>query len=262
MDNLIIPNILTAEDCSLVITDTSGELFQQTSGYLKSQGYEVQALNLINPSYGFRYNPLAHVKNAMDAEHIAHIIVNAAGGHTSEPIWDDGAKRLIRILTQAVKNAKGEVATLSDVVYWLNNFDAHSRGGALDDFVIENTQEDRATFEDYKGFTKTAPENMMLSFVSTAATALSLIGNPDLSRLCCHQDFDFQAMKDRKIALYVMVRQQDMGTFSFLLSLFYTELCNALLTEVRGRLPVYLMLDEFGHLTIPGFQTFPTTARK
>ena len=59
-----------------------------------------------------------------------------------------------------------------------------------------------------------------------------------------------------------MVRQQDMGTYAFLLSLFYTELCNALLAERRGHLPVYLMLDEFGHLTIPGFETFATTARK
>ena len=169
--NLIIPNILTAKDCSLVITDTSGELFEQTSGFLKSQGFEIQALNLIDPDYSFRYNPLAQVQSHNDAEGVAHILVRSAGGHSSEPIWDEGAKRLLRILIRAVKNEKGDQATLSDVLYWLNNFDAHSGGSALDTYIVQNTLNDTATFEDYKGFTHTAPEKMMLSFVSTAANS-------------------------------------------------------------------------------------------
>jgi len=53
-----------------------------------------------------------------------------------------------------------------------------------------------------------------------------------------------------------------MDMFGFILSLFYTELFNALLTDTSGKLPVYLFLDEFGHLKIPGFATFATTARK
>ncbi len=53
-----------------------------------------------------------------------------------------------------------------------------------------------------------------------------------------------------------------MGTFRFLLSLFYTELCSALLKERKGRLPVLLLLEEFAHLRIPGFPTFAATARK
>ena len=36
--NLIIPNLLTADNCSLVISDTSGELYDKTAGYLATHG--------------------------------------------------------------------------------------------------------------------------------------------------------------------------------------------------------------------------------
>jgi len=263
--NLILPNLLTADDCSLVISDTSGELYEQTSGYLAAQGYDIKVLNLIDPSQSHGYNPLANVQSYADAERIAHILTKGAGGggHTHEPIWDDGAKRLVRILVRALKNSpKGETVSLVDVLYWLNHFDAHSKGGKLDAFIVENTLNDTATFEDYNGFTTTAPEKMMLSFVSTAATSLALVGNTDIAQVLTKNEFDFAALKERKTAVYVLVRQQDMDAFGFILSLFYTELCNTLLQDRRGKLPVYLFLDEFGHLKIPGFETFATTARK
>lgn len=264
--NLILPNILTADNCSLVITDTSGELYEQTSGHLAQQGFDIKVLNLIDPTRSHCYNPLANIETYADVERVAHILTKAAGGggKAKEPIWDDGAQRLVRILIRALKNSpKAETATLSDVHYWLNHFDAHVEdGGKLDAFIIENTHDDAATFEDYRGFTTTAPEKMMLSFVSTAATSLTLVGNPEIGQLLSRHDFDFAGMKDRKTALYVLVRQQDMETFSFILSLFYTELCNTLLRDQKGKLPIWLLLDEFGHLSIPGFPVFATTARK
>ena len=260
--NLIIPNILTADDCSLVITDTSGELYEQTSGALQAKGYAIKVLNLIEPARSHGYNPLAAVADHLDAEKVAHILVSAKGHSSHEPIWDDGAKRLLRILIRTLKTAHGESATLAEVLRLLNRFDAHTGGKELNSFIIENTLNDPATFDDYRGFTMTAPEKMLLSFVSTAATALSLVGNPEIARMMARHDFDFSAMKEKKTALFVLVRQQDMGAYAFLLSLFYTELCGALLRDTRGRLPVYMLLDEFGHLTIPGFETFATTARK
>ena len=103
---------------------------------------------------------------------------------------------------------------------------------------------------------------MMLSFVSTAATALALVGNTDIARVLSAHEFDFAALKEQKTALFVKVRQQDMSTYRFILSLFYAELCSTLLRNTAGRYPVFMVLDEFGHLAIPGFPVFGTTARK
>ena len=103
--NLVIPNILTARDTSLVITDTSGEIFEQTSGYLKSVGYEIRVLDLMQPSRSSRYNPLARVHDYTSADRAAQIMINAAKtGHAPDPIWAEGAQRLLRILICALKN--------------------------------------------------------------------------------------------------------------------------------------------------------------
>ena len=34
---------------SYVFTDPKGEIYDRTAGYLKSQGYEIKILNLVNP---------------------------------------------------------------------------------------------------------------------------------------------------------------------------------------------------------------------
>ena len=261
--NLVIPNILTAQNCSLVITDTSGELYEQTSGYLASQGYVIKTLNLIEPDKSDPYNPLARVNDYIAAERVAHILTSARGGTSLEPIWDEGAKRLLRILIRTLKNREPETAaTLPQVLDLLNCFDAHSKDSELDTFIVEHTLDDTATYHDYRGFTTATTEKMMLPFVSTATTSLTQIGNPQIAALLATDSFDFTKLKQQKTAVYVLVRQQDMQVFSFLLSLFYTDLCHQLLRDRAGKLPVYLLLDEFGQMTIPEFEVFATTARK
>lgn len=263
--NLVIPNILTAKDCSLVITDTSGEIYAQTSGYLHEQGYTIQVLDLMDFTKSTCYNPLANIHDYTGADRVAHTIVNSAGGHSAEPIWDEGAKRIIRILIRTLKNHEqktGTPANLGSVLYLLNNFDAHREGSQLMNFILENTLDDRATYEDYKGFITASTDKMLLSFVSTASTALTQIGNPELSKILTKNEFSFDQLKHEKIALFIKVKQQDMQHFAFLLSLFYTDLCHALLQDLTASHPTYLFLDEFGHLKIPHFETFATTARK
>jgi type IV secretion system protein VirD4 len=54
-----------------------------------------------------------------------------------------------------------------------------------------------------------------------------------------------------------------MAYYQFLLNLIYTDLFGHLLGSVQPNArPVYLLLGEFGHLAIPNFNVFATTARK
>ena len=43
---------------SYVFTDPKGELYDKTAGYLKSKGYDIRVLNLVNPKKSDGYNPL------------------------------------------------------------------------------------------------------------------------------------------------------------------------------------------------------------
>lgn len=74
-----IPN---AYQClgSYIFTDPKGELYDRTAGYLKSKGYKVRVLNLVNPECSDGYNPLAHIRNEIDVDIIANTIVKGQSG--------------------------------------------------------------------------------------------------------------------------------------------------------------------------------------
>ena len=260
----VIPNLMTLDDCSVVVTDTKGSIYQQCSGDLARRGFDIKVLNLMEPSHSHAYNPLSRISTPLDVMRGVELIYRARGGQSSDPFWDDGAMRVLRIMTQVLLNHGNPATTnLANVKYLLDNFDGHIKGAQkLNHFVIENTLTDAATFQDYRGLISTTAEKTLLSFVSEAVTSLRLLASPEIAQLLASDDFDFRAMKEKKTALFVLVRQQDMGLYGFILNMFFRDLFDELLTNLKGKHPVYMLLDEFGHLKIPNFPVFATTARE
>lgn len=265
----VIPNLLTLDNCSFVVSDTSGEIYEKTSGYLKKQGFRIKVLNLMDPLRSEGYNPLHNATDFTKIAQVAKIIVNSQmQGNPQDVFWNIGAEKIIRILIQCLRNnGDPDFINLANVKHLIANFDAHiapqGQLGKIDQFIMQATQNDPSTFNDYKGFTVGNPKTM-LSFLTTADAVLNAIGNPDLANLTANNSIDFRELRSRKTVLYVLVKQQDMPYYQFLLNLFYTDLFGTLLEQPPGKadLPVYMLLDEFGHLQIPGFEVFATTARK
>jgi type IV secretion system protein VirD4 len=260
----VIPNLLTLDGCSLVITDTKGSVYQQTSGDLVQRGLAIKVLNLMEPTRSHPYNPLARLHTPLQVLKAIDLIYAARGGRSADPFWDDGAKRLLRILAQCLIN-RGDPAqaTLANIKHLLDQFDAHRRDGSrLDRFVVESTLDDPQTFADYRGLVGATPERTLLSFVTEAAAALRLLASPEIAALLAGDGFDFAALRQRKTALYILVRQQDMESYGFILNLFVRDLFDALLGQLGPGLPVFMLLDEFGHLQVPNFEIYATTARE
>ena len=203
----VIPNAFTLNNCSMVFTDTSGELYAQTSGYLARKGFEIQVFNLQDLGRSLAYNPLSSLNSFTDIHKAAQLLVNSSI-KDSDGFWNEGAVRIIRVIIQCLINrGDTDFINLHNVKYLLNNFDAHiapNGRSQFDQFVVESTLNDPSTFHDYKGFTN-GNEKTMLSFLSTADTALAALGNPEIARLTAQNQFDFSALKQRKTALYVIV---------------------------------------------------------
>ncbi len=264
----VIPNLLTLDDCSFVISDTSGELFERTSGDLARRGYTIRVLNLMNPQQSETYNPLLGASSYAQIGQAAEIIVRSAlPGASKDAFWNAGAEKIIRIMIQCLKNNGDPAFTnLTNVKHLLANFDAHQTPhgqlGRIDQFVMNATANDPSTWTDYRGFVS-GNDKTMLSFLSTADTALQAIGNPEIAALTATSSFAFDELRQGKTALYIIARQQELRYYQFLLNLFYTDLFRSLLhTAAPTQQPVYLLLDEFGHLQIPDFHVYATTARK
>ena len=59
------PDILQANS-SYIITDIKGEIYRDTSNYLRSKGYSIRVLNLIEPKYSMKFNPFMYIREDKD----------------------------------------------------------------------------------------------------------------------------------------------------------------------------------------------------
>lgn len=103
----IKPNILQ-ENCSMIITDPSGDIFRSFAPYLLSRGYNVYLFNASDFTMSNHYNPLINVYNSNGeiSETKVDILVdlymkNAKAGKEAgggDPFWDKSEKAFLTAL--------------------------------------------------------------------------------------------------------------------------------------------------------------------
>lgn len=261
--SFILPNLLSLDKSSIVATDPSGTLFERTSGDLKCRGYQVHQLNPLDLAASIGYNPLALANTNAEMQEVAHILIRTANqGAKTDPFWLNGAEEIMGILIKCIKNhvdAK-RYANLANVQYLLQSF---GDGHALLPFVAANAPDD-ATYNAYKGFIAQS-EKTLQNILSQAKASLSILADPDIARLTSESTFDFDGLRTEKTALFLVFPQNRVGYYALLMNLFYTQLFHYCLDDRRSTaksLPIYFLLDEFGHLTIPDFPAIITTTRQ
>lgn len=169
------------------------------------------------------FNPLERANTFPEMQEIAHILIRTPNhGAKVDPFWVSGAEEIVSILIQCLKNH-------TDAKRYANlanlQFLLHSFGDgeALVPFVAATAPDDQ-TYHAFKGFLS----------------------------------------QSEKTALFLVFPQSRVSYYSLLANLFYTQLFHDCLDDAkfsRGSLPIYFLLDEFGHLSIPDFPAIITTTR-
>ena len=257
----IIPNILLQSQGSMVITDPSGALFEQTSGALAKRGYDVRMLNPLDLEQSIRFNPFSGTSTYAQIDEVAHILVKSANPDPKDPFWNQGAESIISILARTLGNhpKRYQYANLANILHLLNNFED---GSPLNAFIAKYA--DDQTYSQYKGFISNSP-NTLQGLLSTAKVSLKAAADPDIAKLTSYNDFDFSNLRNQKTALFLVFPQNRLSYYSFLMNLFYTKLFHYCLDDrkySKNSLPIYFFLDEFGHLSIPDFSSIITTTRQ
>ena len=258
----ILPNILSIDDASMVIADPSGALFEKTSADLRRRGYEIRVINPSDPSASDAYNPLAGAATHTEMAEIAHILIRTgAGGGTGDRFWTDGAEEIVSVLIRILKeHPDPSVHNLANLHLLLNSFGPDGKG--LNDFVAEHA--DETAYVSFKSFVNQG-ENVMRGHLSTAKTALRMLADPDVARLTAEQGFEFSELRRRKTALFLIFPQNRISYYEFLINLLYTQLFHFCLDDKsagKDGLPIYFLLDEFGHTRVPGFDAIISTTRQ
>lgn len=257
----IIPNLFTLENCSIVVTDPSGEIHARTSGHLAAKGFDILVINPASAAASLRYNPLCRIHSDTQAQEIAHCLIRSANkDYDREPFWNSGAERILDVFIRTLKT-RGDprYLNLPNVLHLLQHFGED--GSALDDFIAQHA--DDATYQQYRAFVGGNPK-VMQSWISVATNSLALLNNPDVARFMAGDDLDFTALRKQPTVIYLMLPSDKISFYSFIMNLFYTQLFAACMERIpaAGDLPIYCLMDEFGHSSIPFFETIITTIRK
>lgn len=261
--SFVIPNIFTLDNCSILVTDLSGDLYEKTSGYMAQKGFEIKTINLANTNKSSMFNPLASVKTDRDILEVVEILFNASNVKSSDSFWDNGAKNILKLIIsclvkQREKEKTDEFCNLANVRFLLNNFGKD--GKEITNFFVKYA--DDITLNDFKGFIS-GSEKTTQGLISTALSCLSIVGTETIARLTSKNEIDFSEIRNRKTIVYLIIPQQDLSAYSFILNLFYARFFKACFeSKTTNTLPVYCLLDEAGHTKIPNLATVIATIRK
>lgn len=89
---------------SFIVTDPKGELYRDTSNFLKQSGYDVKVLNLLNEEEMLKsshFNPFRYIQSEVDVlKLITNLIANTTpkGSQTQDPFWEKAEAMLLQAL--------------------------------------------------------------------------------------------------------------------------------------------------------------------
>ncbi len=260
--HIFLPMALTIND-PMVILDASGSLFKQTSGHLKSKGFQVLKLDFSDVSSSLAYNPPLRADTDSKRKRLASILVETSLGEGKDPFWNNSAKQIIYVIIRCLNEAAPkEYCTLANVRHLLNNLQSNPESPTFK-WVMYHVSEE--LYQEFKAVIL-GNEKMINSVLATARTALELLSDPDIAKITSSDNLgDLQKIRRSKkpVALFICIKETDISYLNFIVSVVLgdvLDMCMNLPTEKDRDL--YLLLDEFAHFKIKDFSTCLTTLRK
>jgi type IV secretion system protein VirD4 len=268
------PNILEA-NTNYVITDPKMEVLTATGGWLKSQGYDIRVLNLVNLEQSDSYNPFRYLQDEKDALRLVNNLIQATtpkNSHESDPFWVKAETALLQaIILMLFQEAPEYEQNFSMVLRVLEYADVKEDDeehiSPLDMLfaAIEDENPTSVAVRQYKVF-KLAAGKTAKSILVSAAVRLAPFNLPQIQKITEHDDMDLYTLGETKCALYAVIPDND-NTYNFIVSLLYAQAFQALYYSAdqihHGALPhhVHFILDEFAAMPLPGFTRELATMR-
>lgn len=265
----VITNMINNTDCSIVVTDPKGEVYEMTAKIKEAQGYEVRVVNFKNMSLSDRYNPFGYVRKDLNATTVANTIVSAKNDPKRKDIWFNAQLGLLKSL---ILYAKSEFPpnkrNMEGVLDFLQEFDPEQNDDGeseLDNMFMSLDKKHPARRSYELGFKK-SQEKTRGSIIISLLTTIGDYIDEEVSNFTSSNDFFFEDIGKKKIALYVLIPTMD-STWEGLINLFFTQLFQELylLGDKHGAklpVPVLFLLDEFPNLgKFDNYEEFLATCR-
>ena len=270
----VLPNVLEA-NTNYVITDPKSEVLLATGGYLKSQGYDVRVLNLVNLEESDGYNPFRYLRDEKDVLKLVNNLIQATTpkeSKASDPFWEKSETALLQaiilMLFQEAPEYEQNFSMAMRVLEYAEVKEEDDEHVSPLDMLfakLEKEKPNSVAVRQYKVFELAAGKTAKSILVSTAVR-LAAFNLPQIKAITDHDDMDLYTLGEKKVALYAVIPDNDQ-TFNFLVSLLYAQAFQALYYSAdqihHGALPrhVHFVLDEFAAMPLPGFTRELATMR-
>ena len=270
-------NLLAKHDESMIVTDPKGEIYEGTSNYLKSLGYNIVLLNFRDPQQGNAWNPMylpyslykdGNIDKSVELlEDLAANILHDPSAKGQDPFWENTSADYFAGLACALfEDAKPEEINLNSI----------SLMTTTGEEKLANTTyvKDYFSYKDPAGTAYTKASSTLMAPSETKGSILSVFkqkiqlfaSRANLSEMLSNNDFDMREIGKKKTAVFIVI-QDEKTTYHSLVTIFLKQCYETLISvaqESGGKLPhrTNFILDEFANMPpLKDVTTMVTAAR-
>ena len=220
---------------------------------IKSQGYDIRVLNLVNLAESDGYNPFRYIRDEKDALKLVNNLIQATtpkGSHESDPFWTKAETALLQaiilMLWQEAPEYEQNFSMVMRVLEYAEVKEEDEEYVSPLDLLFQAMERESwysVAVRQYKVFKLAAGKTSKSILVSTAVR-LAPFNLPQIKAITDHDDMDLYTLGEKKCALYAVIPDND-NTFNFLVSLLYSQAFQAL----------YYSADQIHHGARPAMST-------
>jgi type IV secretion system protein VirD4 len=252
---------LSRAKSSMVFNDVSGEVYQQTSGYLASKGYKILRLDFSNSVNSESFNPLIECKSISDIQKVALLIVrNSSGESKGDIFWEQSSVMLLCLMMRyQLFHTEPQYRTLQNTLRLIETFAVNPE--IVDKLFVKTNDEELLAA--YKA-TIVVGDKTLQSIIASTRTNLSLFCDPEVCKTTATNSIDFNLLRQQPVALYVCNPLKDLMYFKPLSALFFQSLFNYALSRLpaRNERSIFFILDEAATMRFPALSTTISNIRK
>ena len=273
------PNLMQMKS-SYIVTDPKGEVLASTGKMLKSAGYRIKVLNLVDMSKSDLYNPFRYLRKGRDEDVLTlinSIIKNTEADSKKtggDPFWEKAETLFLQaIFFYILYEEEEERQNMGTVIEMLRIANFSDENNELDKMFIdlEERDPDHIAVTQYKMFKSSAKETLR-SIVITANARFSPFAIQAVSNLFTRDTFELDKLDDEKTAIFIIVSPSN-TTFNFIGAMFYTQFFSQVdyianwANPGKGlpqtlQIPILMILDEFANVgKVPNFEKILSYAR-
>jgi len=238
-----------------------GSIVVECGNALLKFGYRIKIFNTINFKKSMHYNPFAYIHSEKDIlKLVTALIANTKGdGKAGDEFWTKAETLLYCALIGYIHyEAPVEEQNFSTLIEFINAMEVREDDEDFQNPVdlmfeaLEQKKPNHFAVRQYKKY-KLAAGKTAKSILISCGARLAPFDIEELREITAYDELELDTLGDKKTALFLIMSDTE-ATFSFLISLIYTQLFNLLCEKADdvygGRLPVHVrcLIDEAANI--------------